>query len=142
MVNETKLAKTANLLGTNWWNIAKTSFTTGKPSLDSDVELEAQLKSIYEEANYTKQFKKYLNTQFLGDVVASDEDKTEMYKVNQLLMTKDGRILNHYQRQAESDPNYRQSIKNMTKEINAKEENITLSLLQSMMWNMHLTEIK
>ena len=115
-----KLAKTAELLGTNWANIAKTGWWSGRPSTEKDDELEEQLKSIYSEVNYSKKFREYLQTQFAGNVIASVEDKNEIYKVNQLLMTKDGRILNHYQRQAESDPKYRESLTKMTNAINVK----------------------
>lgn len=125
-----KINQVAILLGVKSSYISKED---AFKNLSHDGDYASQLKALYEEVGYAKQFRSYIDNQFVGSITASQFDKNQVYKVNQLLMTRDGRLLEHYKRQAENDSGYKAALSKLTKEINekrAKEGNQPLTVSQ------------
>lgn len=112
-----KVDNVARVLGVNPFTLTKKD---GFGNLNHDRDYSNQLKKIYEEVSYSKKFRSYIDNQFIGDMVASDFEKQQTYKTNQLLMTRDGRLLSHYQQQSEADSNYKNALQKFTNSINEK----------------------
>ncbi len=125
-----KINEVAKLLGVSSRSLSKED---AFKNLAHDSDNATQLKAMYEEVGYAKQFRTYIDNQFVGNVTASSFDRAQIYKVNQLLMTRDGRLLEHYKRQAKNDPGYKAALSKLTGDINAKrlkEGNPQLTLSQ------------
>ena len=125
-----KMNKVAEILKVPVSNISKLDAFN---NIQHDKDYMTNLKNIYAEVTYAKQFRNYINNQFVGNVVASEFEKNQMYSVNRMLMTRDGRLLEHYKQQATNDSGYKSALIQLQTSINDKrkaEGNPPLSLSQ------------